>query len=98
MRNTPAEQGEGVECQLTGDSAPYTRNRTDAQTAVEPRILIERVVAYRVSVSPRNATQPYVSGEPEIFTNHTAAAFAAKDYGKGWGFPVVDLTGESGHG
>lgn len=64
----------------------------------EPRIIVESVVAYRVRVEPQSAVHPYASGEPEIFTNHTAAAFAAKDYGAGWSFPVVDLTGEAGHG
>jgi hypothetical protein len=93
MRNTPAEQGEGVKCQLGSDSAPYTRNPADAQTAVEPCILIERVVAYRVSVSPRNATEPYASGEPEIFTTHMAAAAFAKDAAEGWSFALSDLSG-----
>lgn len=98
MRNTPAGKSEGVECQLPGRQAPSTPNPADAQTAVEPCILIERVVAYRVSVSPRNATQPYSSGEPEIFTTHMAAAFTARESGKGWGFPVVDLSGGEANG
>lgn len=33
MRNTPAGQGRGVDCQLASDSASYTRNHPDAQTA-----------------------------------------------------------------
>lgn len=33
MRNTPAEQGEGVECQLPGRQAPSTSNHAAAQTA-----------------------------------------------------------------
>lgn len=93
MRNTPDREVEGV-CQLPGRQAPSTPNHPDAQTAVGPRILIERVVAYRVSVSPRDATQPYSSGDPELFTTHMAAAAFAKDVAKGWGFGLADLTGE----
>lgn len=93
MRNTPAGKSEGVECQLPGRQAPSTPNSADAQTAVEPCILIERVVAYRVSVSPRNATQPYSSGEPEIFTTHMAAMAAAKTGSTGWGWPIMDMSG-----
>lgn len=93
MRNTPAGKSEGVECQLPGRQAPSTPNPADVQTAVEPCILIERVVAYRVSVSPRNATQPYASGEPELFTTHMAASAFAKDAAKGWGFALSDLSG-----
>jgi len=93
MRNTPAVQGEGVGNQLDGCPDPSTANPADAQTAVDPCILIERVVAYRVSVSPRNATQPYASGEPELFTTHMAASAFAKDAAKGWGFALSDLSG-----
>lgn len=98
MRNTPGQKAEGAECQLAGDDAPYTAQSAPAQTAVEPCIMIERVVAYRVSVSPRNAMEPYASGEPEIFTTHMAAAFTAKESAKGWGFPVVDLSGGEANG
>lgn len=96
MRNTPAGESEGVECQLPGRQAPSTPNHTDTQTAVGPRILIERVIAYRVRVSPQCATLPYASGEPEIFTTHMAAKAAAVEAGKGWGWPVADLSGEGG--
>lgn len=70
----------------------YTKPDETA-TADSPRFLIERVVAFRVRVEPRNALEPYSLGNPEIFTTHTAAAHSAKEYGKGWGFPVVDLSG-----
>lgn len=93
MRNTPAGKSEGVECQLPGRQAPSIPNPADVQTAVEPCILIERVVAYRVSVSPRNAMEPYASGEPEIFTTHMAAMATAKVGSTGWGWPIVDMSG-----
>lgn len=66
--------------------------------SAQPCILIERVVAYRVSASPRSAVQPYASGEAEIFTTIEAARSAAKNYGEGWCLPVVDMAGEARHG
>lgn len=94
MRNTPAGKSEGVECQLGSDNAPYTPNQPDAQTAVGPHFVIEKIVAYRVRVEPDRALEPYASGASEVFTTHMAAAHAAKEAGEGWSLPVIDLTGE----
>jgi hypothetical protein len=98
MRNTPAVPGEGVGNQLDGCPDPSTANHVPAQTAVGPHFVIEKVIAYRVRVVPDRALQPYTSGEPQIFANHPVAAVAAKEAGEGWNLPVIDLTGEAGHG
>lgn len=95
MRNTPAGKSEGVKCQLPGRQAPSTANHSDAQTPVGPHFVVEKIVAYRVRVVPDRALEPYASGASEVFTNHTAAAHAAKEAGYGWSLPVVDLTGEA---
>ena len=96
MRNTPTREGRGVDCQLPGRPAPFTRNPEKSNVIAFPverrreHILLSWCHGfdrYQVQVIRRDGTDCLLASSPDYLDARDAGRSAAT----GLSIPFVDL-------